>query len=236
MDRNTGGKIIHNTRYITSGLIPNDVDPNAFASGVWDAIGGETREFYRLAFDAVHEKLMSEWDGNIIKTEILQTDGGTAYRKTEPIMTDEELETIIEVLNEHSQYYNPKNERLVNVVKSAVYRLEQKEKNQVLKFKAFQDDILTYLRAIALVADTVGNADTHKEKNARMRGLLAQIESAIQVVRDGAEYLLTGYYTGMPDLFRSNYPVQQYINRCRELENEIKFLKGDSSSTDDGIF
>lgn len=233
MDRNTGGKAIHNARYIASGLVPANNDPDTFSSEAWESLSESVREEYRQTFEAVRDKIMDEWDGKVIRIQSLETASGTPYRKTGPIMTIEELGKIYEIAGKYSKYCHPELEPFHKVFVEVVNNLIEKEKAQILKFKAFQDDILTYLRAIALVADTVGNAGTHAEKNARMRGLIAQIESAIQIVRDGQEYTLTNHYFGMPDLFRSNYPIQQYIEKCRALEAENKLLKERSTTPDD---
>ena len=224
MDRNTAGKTIHDARYMASGLIPPSDDPGDFASNVWDVLSEEVKEGYRVAGVALAEKLFEELNGGVFRVD----DG-----KIRTIMSTEELAEIFKAAGKHTHYAYPENEHLLDVVERAIYILERDKDNQVLKLKRFQDDILTYLRAVALVADTVGNAGTHKEKDARLRGLISQIESAIQRIRDGYEYLLTSCHGGTPDLFRSDFPIQQYIKKCRELESEIKFLKGESTQSDD---
>jgi hypothetical protein len=215
MDRNEAGKTIYIAKYIASGIIPPGTESEALVAKEWDTLAEELKEEYRQTGEAFYNKLVQPFEGRIIKVENL---------KIEQVMTAEQLRYCVQMTNKHLEYRHTE-EFLPLILEQAFRNLQNKEQNSLLKLKRFQDDILTFLRAIALVADSVGNAATHKEKSARMRGLIAQIESAIQKVRNGYEDLLTRYWYDKPDLFRSDYPVLQYIQKSRQLEEELKALK-----------
>lgn len=90
----------------------------------------------------------------------------------------------------------------------------------------FLTDLVVYLRAIALVADMVSHASTHSEKNARLRGLIEQIETAIQKVRESNFRFADDWYWSAPtDAFRSDYPTREYVQQLRDRDAEIKRLK-----------
>jgi len=87
--------------------------------------------------------------------------------------------------------------------------------------KSFRDDMLTYMRALAMITEMAANAATHAEKNARLRGMIELIESTIQKLRD-MEFNFQSCHWRKPDVFRSDYPVLQYIRRIHELEHQIQ--------------
>jgi hypothetical protein len=215
MDRNEGGKTIYIAKYIASGIVPSGADTEALIAQEWDTLCEELKEEYRQTAETFYNKLVEPFEGRIVKVE---------NQKIEQVMTAEQLRYCVQMTNKHLEYRHTE-EFLPLILEQAFRNLQNKEQNSLLKLKRFQDDILTFLRAIALVADSVGNAATHREKNSRMRGLIGQIESAIQKVRDGYEDLLTRYWYDKPDLFRSDYPVLQYIQKSRQLEEELKALK-----------
>lgn len=98
--------------------------------------------------------------------------------------------------------------------------------NQVIGgAKDFNNELIVYFRAIALVAETVANAGTHKEKDARLRGLISQIETALQKLRDQSFDFERNHYWRSPSIWRSDYSIQEYIDRNRQLEQEVNSLK-----------
>lgn len=113
------------------------------------------------------------------------------------------------------------------------YKHEQLKALSIVK--AFREDVSIWMRAIAMVASTAGNASTHREKDARIRGLVSLVESCIQKIREEQKYFHE-YYTDSPDLFRSDYPVQQYIQEIRCLEAEIKRLQNKNNDSETGVF
>lgn len=93
--------------------------------------------------------------------------------------------------------------------------------NQLAGVKAVRDDMLIWLRAMAMIVEMVANAATHAEKNARLRGVIEMIETSVQRLRE-QEIGFQWSTWRMPDLFRSDYPVVQYIRRIHELEEQLK--------------
>ncbi len=116
---------------------------------------------------------------------------------------------------------------LADQVREAFQWHHRKTEQVIGGAKAFNQDLIVYFRAIALVAGMVGNAGTHREKNARLRGLIEQIESAVQKLRDNDMRFDRDYYWAAPDVWRSDYPVREYIQRNQELERQIAELKGE---------
>jgi hypothetical protein len=97
----------------------------------------------------------------------------------------------------------------------------------LLDLQRFQTDMVRWLQALAIVAQMVSNASTHTEKNARMRGLVEVIESALSKVRD-YDYKLErfnrrGYQTD--HLFANDYPVRYFKDRAEEAERKLKELE-----------
>lgn len=87
--------------------------------------------------------------------------------------------------------------------------------------KVFNEDMILYMRAIALVAEMVGNAGTHAEKNARLRGLIEQIESAIHKLREQQFNFRETYYWRSPDVWRSDYPLRRYMEQKHDLQRQL---------------
>lgn len=219
MDRNVGGKIIHNARYIASGFVPPSEDPLAFAADTWDSLDDKTREEYEAAAQALYDKIFQEFEGYVIHF----VDG-----KPQRIMTSGELQSATDHLSKHQENSSRRSDSLTLLISNAIYNLKNKESTQLAKLKYFQDNILVYLRAIALVADGCsGEGITHRQKDERFKLLISSIESAIQKVSDGYDSLLTNYWYQKPDLFRSDYPVIRYLEKIKDLENQVAKLKGE---------
>jgi hypothetical protein len=90
----------------------------------------------------------------------------------------------------------------------------------------FRDDMLAWLRGMAINAESVSWAGTHREKDARLRGLVEVIEAAIKRVQEIRTY---GYqwHTSLNGWMQSDYPVREYKQRIYELEAEIRRLNGE---------
>jgi hypothetical protein len=95
-----------------------------------------------------------------------------------------------------------------------------------------RDDVLIFLRALALVMESIGNAATHREKDARLRGGVEMLESAITRLREVEFDTRPGTHR-RADIFRSDYPVRDLKNRIHELEAEYQKLARQPASNDD---
>lgn len=93
--------------------------------------------------------------------------------------------------------------------------------NALQNTKNFRDDVIVWLRAMSLVLEMTGNAATHREKGARLRGCIEMIESAMQKLR-AAEIGFQSTYYHWDDIFRSDFPVRSYIEKIHKLQDELK--------------
>jgi hypothetical protein len=90
--------------------------------------------------------------------------------------------------------------------------------------KSARDNMLTWLRAMAIVADMTANAGTHGEKNARLRGIIDVTESAIEKLQQ-MDFDFHNTYWNFPDVFKSDYPVRHWMDRAHEAERKQKELE-----------
>ena len=97
--------------------------------------------------------------------------------------------------------------------------------------KELTDDVISWMRALEMyISCAIG--EVHKEKDARLRGAISVIESSIQKLRDRKLNLAQSYHWQSVDVFRSDADVSRYIERIRELENELKIARGESVDED----
>lgn len=196
----------------------------------WDELEEHYKEVDRQIGESVQKAVLEQFKGQLVSFE---EDG------IRILGDSKQIPLLLEFIDKNQPDYSFERPHILNLYRSvqmAIDGYKSAETKALTKLKSFKEDVLVYLRAIALVAETVGNGGTHREKDARLRGLISQIESAIQRVRDDEEQFVKSWYT-KPDLFRSDYPVGRYMERIRELENENKKLKGEPpSAEDEGIF
>jgi hypothetical protein len=92
--------------------------------------------------------------------------------------------------------------------------------------KDFATDMVIYLRAVSLTAESAARGGTHRQKAARLDVVLEAIESAIDKIRkhsfDFHDHFYWQYY---PDVFRSEYPVREFMDRAHNAEAELAALK-----------
>ncbi len=85
-----------------------------------------------------------------------------------------------------------------------------------------REDTRVFLRAIGLLVATCGNADTHKEKNARLRAVSEMIESAVQKLAETtAEFSLSRD----ADLFRADYPTRHLVEKIHDLQHQLELYQ-----------
>lgn len=135
----------------------------------------------------------------------------------------EEIERYIQNHEAYNQIssYGGRTERIGHLLND--YR--QAEVEVTHKLASFKQDVMVWMRAFALVIDSAANASTHSEKNARLRGVVEMVESAVDKLRTDFHHFSISWGRN-PDIFRSEYPVKQYVQRIRELEAELNKLKG----------
>jgi chaperonin cofactor prefoldin len=109
-------------------------------------------------------------------------------------------------------------------VKAILREYEDKTTKAYSDVKHVRDDMLTFFRALALVLNMTGEAATHAEKNARLRGAIELLETAIEKLRyQNLESLFDIYR--WPDLFRSEWPTRRLMERIHDLERQVKELQ-----------
>ena len=113
-------------------------------------------------------------------------------------------------------------------IKSILREYEDKTTKAYSDVKHVRDDMLTFFRALALVLNMTGEAATHAEKNARLRGAIELLESAIEKLRHQNLESLFDIYR-WPDLFRSDWPTRRLMDRIHDLERQVKDLQPDAS-------
>ena len=87
--------------------------------------------------------------------------------------------------------------------------------------RGFRDDVLTYFRAMAMVIEMIGNAETHGEKKARTRGAIELLEMATHRLRqENFQFLSTSYRTR--SAFESDFPTREFKERIFELERQLE--------------
>lgn len=100
----------------------------------------------------------------------------------------------------------------------------EKTASAISESKQIVDDVVTYFRAVTIIAESIGNASTHAEKGARLRGLIEMLESAITSLRK-VEFGISSRNYGYIDLFRSNFPMAHYLEQIHTLQYEKEELQ-----------
>lgn len=131
--------------------------------------------------------------------------------------------------NGNNVHYN--DPTLYSRVKRVVDYYTELAANTVSNARAFKDDILTWLRAMAINAESVSWAGTHQEKNARLRGLVEVIERACKDVNELRVEERRRWNDDLSNWMRSDFPLREFKRRIYELEAEIKQLKAAQEST-----
>lgn len=144
------------------------------------------------------------------------------------LTSDQQIEALKKLLEKHEDklrwsYATP------NVAERVAFVLERYQDQATKSLTAsmrFRDELLVHFQALTMVAEMVGNGGTHHEKNARLRGLIEMLASAVKKMRE-FEFKFDSYYYRWNDLFTVDYPVREYVDRIHELEREVKRLKSE---------
>ena len=140
---------------------------------------------------------------------------------------NEELRAIDDILQQHERllrHYGP-GDTLAERLKQVITHYQNGATRTVANVDQFRQDLLIQFRAFGLVVDMAGNASTHSEKNARLRGLAEMIATSVQQLR---EFKLDNFEVSLwsfPDLFRTDFPTRSYVQRIHTLEDEITTLR-----------
>lgn len=143
-----------------------------------------------------------------------------------------DLFDVVKVLSEHQErqghFYST---RLPDVARSVIDHYRSLAVDALRRTKEFRDDVMIQLRALSLVVEMAGSASTHREKDARLRGVSELIEGAIGKLRKERFEITSSACWGMfEDVFRSDYPTRELLGRIRELEAENRQLRAKAES------
>lgn len=90
----------------------------------------------------------------------------------------------------------------------------------------FKNGVVSWLRGIAINAQSVTWASTHHEKDARLRGLIEVIETAITKINEQRFDDRLSSWNGVVDSWmKSDFPTREMRRRILDQEQEIKRLK-----------
>lgn len=155
-------------------------------------------------------------------------------------METNELEQIETLIREHSdklryhQGFGSNAER----VRTILRHYEDKASDALRNTKQFRDDMLTYFRALIIVLDMTGNAATHAEKNARLRGAVELLERMVEQLRRHDLEIMFSHFQWR-DAFGSDWPTRRLQERINDLESELNALKNPPTPTneqDESVF
>jgi len=130
-----------------------------------------------------------------------------------------------EAARNNGNHYSYNDPTLHSRVQRVVDHYTRQAATTVSNARAFKDDILTWLRAMAINAESVSWAGTHQEKNARLRGLVEVIEQACKKVNELRVEERYSWDDNLGNWMRSDFPVREFKRRIYELEDENKRLK-----------
>lgn len=103
----------------------------------------------------------------------------------------------------------------------------------------FKDSVVAWLRGMAISAQSVSWASTHHEKDARLRGLIEVIETAISNINEQRVTDRLSRWNGVVDSWqKSDFPTREMRRRILDQEEEIKRLKkqvGESESATEAV-
>jgi hypothetical protein len=117
-------------------------------------------------------------------------------------------------------------------IESVVSQYKHNATQALQASKEFRDRMIIDLRAISLVLTMVGNASTHREKDARLRGSIEIIEGAIERLERQQFDISFAQGPHFEDVFRSDYPTRHYVEKIRELQAQIESLTKTPPSSD----
>ncbi len=96
----------------------------------------------------------------------------------------------------------------------------------------FKDGTVSWLRGIAINAQAVSWGSTHHEKDARLRGLIEVIETAITKIDEQRfDDRLSRWNGAVDSWMRSDFPTREMRRRIFDLEAEVTRLKGEEAKT-----
>lgn len=111
-------------------------------------------------------------------------------------------------------------------IRNLISHFQQETAKAISTKKSLLDDCTVYFRSVVMLAESVGMAETHAEKSARLRGLVQLLESAIVKLRNsqGDELMHNWQYF---DFNISDYPYRAVLRNLQQENQEMKRRLGE---------
>jgi hypothetical protein len=109
-------------------------------------------------------------------------------------------------------------------IESVMSEFENRTANALQAAKEFRDRMVIDLRALSMVVTMAGNASTHREKDARLRGASELLEGAIDRLQREQFDLAVLRGPFFDSVFKSDFPTRHMVERIHELEREVEEL------------
>lgn len=138
-------------------------------------------------------------------------------------------ETLLDVQAELQRLSNERYTRsygdIIQQINELLAKSERDGRDAIRVTKALVERMIAFLRGMEIVVMSVGDAGTHREKDARLRGLSDVIQRAINACTEFHFDFGVTNYRYVPDLFKSDFPVREHMQRIHDLEAEVTRLK-----------
>lgn len=138
-------------------------------------------------------------------------------------------ETIKNVIKEHEgkihiSHHGNDGDKIAHIVN----HYNSLAQNALNGTRAYHEDLITWLRAIEMLLGGILSAQTHREKDIRIRGLVDTIQSIINKARrlDENYWYGTGEF---PDFFQCDHPVREIYQRKNELAEKLNKISSELS-------
>lgn len=182
----------------------------------------------------------------VIDKEILDDMKVTIKRQSEALaradVTAIELHDIFDKkIKEWKIYHNERG--LVDKAKLVMSEMQRNVDRNYHNTMAFRDTVLTQMGAIILMAQACLMADTHREKDSRIRGLVDIISTGIDTLKNVTSYWYKETFWGygllksdstIPQIQRENWELQRkldvYTNRFGQLPKEEESVSDEQES------
>jgi hypothetical protein len=186
----------------------------------WPNIAGSKGELGKLAYESFHDGLGGGHAAyEALRAEVMSRWIEAAWAvavKAREISREEALGPILEAIaaaeeKQHSRAHGPAVDRLKHVLEDSEQAVQRRKHGQ----EQFAEDLLVQFRALVLVLQSVGNADTHSEKRSRLRGAIELLETNITKLRECKwEWEHLDYARGdWPNLFQGSDAREQRLLR-----------------------
>lgn len=133
---------------------------------------------------------------------------------------EDTTETVETYFDKHNVYYH-KNDNLSEKVAHFANQVERDAAGQFNSVNSFRDMVIAELTGQRLVVDMVLSAATHREKDARLRGLEEMINRAIGRLQE-VHFELLRWQRWPQSVFASDSAEARLQRRQWELEDELK--------------